>query len=78
MYEKLKQKLSQVAETLAGSAGREAPLAGFPLYHDRESELSSHNHIRLLTFNIQVGISTSAYRHYVTRSWQHVLPHSRR
>jgi endonuclease/exonuclease/phosphatase family metal-dependent hydrolase len=32
----------------------------------------------LLTFNIQVGISTSAYRHYLTRSWQHVLPHAGR
>ncbi len=35
-------------------------------------------HIRLLSFNIQVGISTSAYRHYVTRSWKHLLPHQER
>lgn len=35
-------------------------------------------HMRLLTFNVQVGISTSAYRHYFTRSWQHLLPNSRR
>ena len=34
--------------------------------------------IRLLSFNIQVGISTSAYRHYVTRSWKHILPHQER
>jgi len=34
--------------------------------------------IRLLSFNIQVGISTSAYRHYVTRSWKHLLPHKER
>lgn len=34
--------------------------------------------IRLLTFNIQVGIATQAYHHYFTRSWQHVLPHSQR
>jgi len=33
-----------------------------------------HRHIRLLSFNIQVGISTGSYRHYLTRSWQHVLP----
>ncbi|PID42882.1 MAG: endonuclease [Proteobacteria bacterium] len=38
----------------------------------------SRQHIRLLTFNVQVGISTSAYRHYLTRSWQHLLPNSRR
>jgi len=34
--------------------------------------------LRLLTFNLQVGISTSAYHHYLTRSWQHLLPHPRR
>ncbi|MBS3804013.1 MAG: endonuclease/exonuclease/phosphatase family protein [Oleiphilaceae bacterium] len=37
----------------------------------------AQRHIRLLTFNIQVGITTSSYRHYVTRSWQHFLPHSK-
>lgn len=34
--------------------------------------------LRLLSFNIQVGINTQQYRHYITRSWQHLLPHSRR
>jgi endonuclease/exonuclease/phosphatase family metal-dependent hydrolase len=34
--------------------------------------------LRLLSFNIQVGISTQRYRHYLTRSWQHVLPHAGR
>lgn len=34
--------------------------------------------IRLLSFNIQVGISTSAYSHYVTRSWKHLIPHQER
>jgi endonuclease/exonuclease/phosphatase family metal-dependent hydrolase len=39
-----------------------------------------HNpdHLKLLTFNLQVGIQTSAYHHYLTRSWQHILPHPRR
>ncbi|UUY09385.1 endonuclease/exonuclease/phosphatase family protein [Pseudomonas sp. J452] len=31
--------------------------------------------LRLLSFNIQVGISTERYRHYLTRGWQHLLPH---
>ncbi|BAU71767.1 Endonuclease/exonuclease/phosphatase family protein [Metapseudomonas furukawaii] len=31
--------------------------------------------MRLLSFNIQVGISTERYRHYLTRGWQHLLPH---
>lgn len=30
--------------------------------------------LRVLTYNIQVGISYTSYRHYVTRSWRHVLP----
>ncbi len=34
--------------------------------------------LRLLSFNIQVGISTQQYGHYVTRSWQHILPASGR
>jgi endonuclease/exonuclease/phosphatase family metal-dependent hydrolase len=34
--------------------------------------------IRLLSYNIQAGISTARYRHYVTRSWKHLLPHAQR
>ncbi len=41
-------------------------------------EFEPHRHIRLLTFNIQVGINTTSYRHYVTKSWQHVLPYRHR
>ena len=42
------------------------------------STLLKDGHLRLLTFNLQVGIQTSAYHHYLTRSWQHILPHPRR
>ncbi|GAA3966768.1 endonuclease/exonuclease/phosphatase family protein [Allohahella marinimesophila] len=34
--------------------------------------------LKLLSFNIQVGITTQSYKHYVTRSWQHLLPSRRR
>lgn len=34
--------------------------------------------LRLLTYNIQVGIPTERYRHYLTRGWRHVLPHQER
>lgn len=34
--------------------------------------------LRLLSFNIQVGNSLAGYHHYLTRSWQHVLPHGGR
>lgn len=37
-----------------------------------------HNRLRLLSFNIQVGIRTSAYHHYLTRCWKHLLPHRER
>ncbi len=30
--------------------------------------------LRLLSYNIQAGITTSGYRHYLTNSWKHVLP----
>lgn len=30
--------------------------------------------LKLLSFNIQVGINTKHYHHYLTRSWQHLLP----
>ncbi len=34
--------------------------------------------LRLLSYNIQTGIETSRYHHYLTRSWKHVLPHPER
>ena len=34
--------------------------------------------IRLLSYNVQAGISTARYRHYITHSWKHVLPHAQR
>jgi endonuclease/exonuclease/phosphatase family metal-dependent hydrolase len=34
--------------------------------------------LRLLSYNIQAGVDTGRYRHYVTRSWKHLLPHRER
>ncbi len=34
--------------------------------------------IRLLSYNVQVGISTRRPHHYVTQSWKHILPHNQR
>ena len=34
--------------------------------------------LRLLSYNIQAGITTSRYHHYLTHSWKHVLPHAQR
>ncbi|MDB5986724.1 MAG: hypothetical protein JWR16_1777 [Nevskia sp.] len=30
--------------------------------------------LRLLSLNIQVGLNSSRYRHYLTQAWRHVLP----
>lgn len=38
---------------------------------------SAHT-LKLLSFNIQVGIETGAYHHYLTKSWQHLLPSGHR
>jgi len=37
-----------------------------------------HERLRLLSFNIQVGIRTRRYRQYITHGWKHVLPHGAR
>jgi len=42
------------------------------------SGMPADGRLRLLSFNIQVGISTERYRHYLTRGWQHLLPHNGR
>ena len=43
-----------------------------------ETGANTGQRIRLLSYNVQAGISTERYRHYVTRSWKHVLPHAQR
>ncbi|MFK0569732.1 endonuclease/exonuclease/phosphatase family protein [Endozoicomonas sp.] len=51
------------------------------VHHSSQGEPAcqlNKNVLRLLSFNIQVGINTQQYRHYLTRSWQHILPHSKR
>lgn len=43
-----------------------------------ESPVADERLLRLLSYNIQTGISTRRYRHYLTQSWKHLLPHSER
>ncbi|MBK8971875.1 MAG: endonuclease/exonuclease/phosphatase family protein [Hahellaceae bacterium] len=54
----------------SGKAGGDRPAVHEPAFES----FPHHRHVRLITFNIQVGITTGAYRHYLTRSWQHLLP----
>ena len=73
MYEKIKLRINQILAPLSASSQQvdAEKLADIPY-------LDANKTIRLLTFNIQVGISTSSYRHYLTRSWQHFLPYKNR
>lgn len=41
-----------------------------------KKEINTKDSLRLLTYNIQGGITTQAYHHYLMKSWQHVLPHA--
>ena len=34
--------------------------------------------LRILSYNLQVGIKTSRPSHYITGSWKHLIPHSQR
>lgn len=34
--------------------------------------------LRLMSYNIQTGIETRYYHHYLTRGWRHLLPHGER
>lgn len=40
--------------------------------------LQTGRRLRLLSFNIQTGITTRHYRQYLTQSWRHVLPFAQR
>ncbi len=53
------------------------PVVNLHSESDVAAEAAAHS-LRLLTFNIQVGIRTTKYRHYVTKGWKHVLPHEAR
>lgn len=38
------------------------------------AEAPATRRLKLLSYNIQAGIATNGYRHYLTHSWKHVLP----
>ena len=42
------------------------------------SDLISNKTLRILTYNLQVGIKTSQPSHYLTGSWKHLIPHTQR
>lgn len=42
------------------------------------SRLNPGQQLRLLSYNIQTGIATRRFHHYLTHSWKHLLPHGER
>lgn len=42
------------------------------------SDLATNKVLRILSYNLQVGIKTSRASQYVTGSWKHFIPHSQR
>ncbi len=43
---------------------------------DPQGESAPQQVVRLLSYNIQVGIASTKFRDYFTMSWKHVLPHA--
>ena len=41
-------------------------------------EKEEYQRLKLLSYNIQAGVDTKKYRHYLTQGWKHVLPHRER
>ena len=61
------------------SASQPAPAAVTSFQQQHGAPVNeARTSLRLLTYNMQVGISSRSFRHYLTRSWQHFLPHSGR
>lgn len=49
-----------------------------PHFEPSALEATADHTLKFLSYNIQVGIHTTKYRHYVTKGWKHVLPHESR
>lgn len=47
-------------------------------HYRRDDDVQSRNTLKLLSYNIQVGINTRHYPDYLLKAWQHLLPHKRR
>ncbi|MEE9492051.1 MAG: endonuclease/exonuclease/phosphatase family protein [Gammaproteobacteria bacterium] len=45
---------------------------------EKKKPASAGQTIKLLSYNIQAGIKTENYHHYLTRSWKHIVHHPQR
>jgi endonuclease/exonuclease/phosphatase family metal-dependent hydrolase len=44
---------------------------------DNRHNAAGQRSLRLLSYNIQTGVASQRYRHYLTRGLRHVMPHSK-
>lgn len=54
------------------------PYAEQPAPKQHHNGMVPNQCLRLLTYNIQTGIATRRFHHYLTHSWKHLLPHGER
>jgi len=52
-------------------------MAGIGEYH-RRTRNDKRRRLKLLSYNIQVGISTNRHFDYIAQSWKHFIPHTAR
>jgi len=45
---------------------------------NKSSHSLTEHRLKLLSYNVQVGIGSHSYRDYLTQSWRHLLPDSKR
>lgn len=63
---------------MASSAAQRVALNPAPAAPASASDMAPGRCLRLLSYNIQVGIAARHARDYVTNTWRHVLPHAGR
>lgn len=56
------------------STGTQKSQIRFEPHARKKHRARKNSRLRLLSFNMQAGMETQSYRHYITRSWQHILP----
>lgn len=64
---------------LSGYKANETPVHLEPWHqYLRHEDSGQPNRLKLLSYNIQVGIQTKRYHDYLFKAWQHLLPHKNR
>ncbi len=71
----LRRRMVKIAAASSEASDRHEAIGKNP---DNAAPRADNRSLRLLSYNIQTGISTCKYRDYFTHSWKHVLPYPER